>query len=231
LDAETLALTFVTYLWGDKYPEDYARKLAAAVKRHAPGARFMVFTDRERNLDCQQAPIPREDFGLLKIPGCFARLRLFDWEYQAWLGWSRADRIVNLDLDIVVTGDLSWLASFEDDFYILQDINTSNVCPFNGSMWAFRTGYRPDIWSDFSLDAYTRLGVPMHAIPDDQGWFSYKVPDAGKFGPHCGVYGFKKRGWPSGDALPANACIVAFPGWRDPSKFEHLSWVRDNWRV
>ena len=31
-------------------------------------------------------------------------------------------------------------------------------------------------------------------------------------------------------AVPEGARIVAFPGHRDPSKYQHLSWVRDNWR-
>jgi len=46
-----------------------------------------------------------------------------------------------------------------------------------------------------------------------------------------GVYAFKKRNWPKGDALPSNARVVAFPGFRDPSQFGHLDWVAQHWRA
>jgi len=50
-------------------------------------------------------------------------------------------------------------------------------------------------------------------------------------GPADGVYGFHKPGWPKGEALPKNARIVAFPGWRDPVGFRHLDWVKQHWRA
>ena len=151
---------------------------------------------------------------------------MFDPKWQATLGIKKGERIVNLDLDLVVTGQLDQL--FErDKFTILQGVNTTNPCPMNGSVWMLRAGERPDIWSDFSVTK--SAAVPFHSFPDDQGWFWHKIPDAGAWGPADGVYGFKKVGWPKGDGLPANARIVAFPGWRDPTKFENLDWVKKHW--
>jgi len=86
------------------------------------------------------------------------------------------------------------------------------------------------VWRDFSLKNAEL--APKHEFPDDQGWLWYKIPDAAgwKVGPASGVYGFQKPKWPKGDALPKDARIVAFFGWRDPSKFTHLDWVKANWR-
>ncbi|TIV05127.1 MAG: hypothetical protein E5W02_28530, partial [Mesorhizobium sp.] len=90
-----------------------------------------------------------------------------------------------------------------------------------------KAGYRPDVWHEFSLELAAK--VPFHEFPDDQAWLADMLPDAGSFGPEDGVYAFQKRGWPKGEALPKNAKIVAFPGWRDPSQYVRLDWVQEHW--
>lgn len=224
-------LTIAAWLWGDSYGEHYVRKLASAVKRNLKQPhRFICITDRHRHLPGIEQVQFQDKQGLTKIPGCFSRLQLFNPAFQELCCIKPGDRVANLDLDMVVTGPLDLLFLRDDDFTILQGINTTNPCPYNGSIWMLRAGARPDVWSDFSLENYHDIGVRYHAFPDDQGWFDYMMPGAGAWGPETGVYGFKKQGWPSGDDLPPNACIVAFPGWRDPAKFSHLKWVAENWR-
>lgn len=225
-----MALIACTWVWGDKYGEHYVKKLAAGVHRNlTEGHHFLCFTDTKRHLPgMAQIDIPEEDRHLLGIPGCFARLRIFDPVFQEKCGIKPGDRIVNIDLDSVVVGPLDPLFAGDAGFSILQGINTNNLCPFNGSLWMLRAGYRPDVWSSFSLEAAAKM--PKHEFADDQGWFHHMMPDAAAYGPDCGVYGFKKLRWPSGDALPDNARLVAFPGWRDPSKFEHLNWIKEHWR-
>lgn len=214
-----MALVVVTWYWGTKYDFYYTKRLHGGVARNLKQPfRFIV-----------AKPQPQDDY-LKKIPGCFVRMQMFGAQWREKHGIKDGDRVVNLDLDLVVTGPLDPLFDREEPFCILQDINTTNPCPYNGSVWMFRAGYKPDVWDDFSVENYHKLGVPFHSIPDDQGWFHYKMPDAGSYGPHNGVYGFKKRGWPSGDDLPQGARIVAFPGWRDPWKYTRLNWVRNNWR-
>lgn len=227
-----MALIVTTWCWGEKYDDSYVQKLAASVHRNLTEAhRFICFTDRERNLGAgiEQWPIKVEDYRLTQVKGCFARLRLFDPNWQRQLGLVDGDRIVNLDIDLVVTGELDPLFNRADGFTILQGVNSQNLCPYNGSVWMLRAGYRPDVWRDFSLEAAVK--VPFHSFPDDQGWFWHKMPDAGAWTPADGVYGFQKPGWPNGEALPDSARMVAFFGWRDPSKFTHLDWVQTHWRT
>lgn len=210
------------WIWGTKYPDHYLAKLRAGIARNFKGEhRFRVWTP------------PAEDLHLTRLPGCFARLRAFDPTWQAEQGIVTGDLIVCLDLDLVVTGPLDGLFQPHTDcpfadFTILQGVNATNPCPYNGSVWAVRAGYRSDVWSDFSLDAAAK--VPFWAFPDDQAWFAAKIPGAATFGPAQGVYAFKKPGWPSGSDLPAGARIVAFPGHRDPSQFEWLPWVTAHWK-
>src|SRR5678815_3581959 len=90
-------------------------------------------------------------------------------------------------------------------------------------------GFRSDIWTDFSLEAASRIRYA--SFPDDQAWMEHKLaPAAGAYLPtRDGVYAFGKAGWPQGFALPSNAKIVAFPGSRDPRQFTHLLWVQEHW--
>lgn len=209
-------LILTTWLWGEKYGGAYVRRLHQALQRH--------MTDDWEWMLCRPPP---EDEHLTRIPGCFARLRMFDPEWQARNGIEAGDRLVCLDLDLIVTGSLGGLFDRPEPFVILQGVNASNPCPYNGSLWMMTAGHRPDVWRDFSLEAAAK--VPHDKFPDDQAWFAHKLRDAGAFGPEQGVYAFHKPGWPKGEALPKNARIVAFPGWRDPEGFKHIPWVKQHW--
>lgn len=209
-------LFVTTWVWGSKYPRVYVERLAAGVARHLK---------QEHNfIVCRPG---EEDAALTEVKGCFARLRTFDPDWQYARGFKPGDRIVCLDLDMVVTGPLDALFDRPEPFVILQGVNSSNPNPFNGSVWMVRAGYRPDVWTDFSLEAASK--VPFDAFPDDQAWFHHKMPDAAAYGPATGVLAFQKPGWPKGTQLPPTASLVAFPGYRDPAQFTHLDWVRAHW--
>lgn len=212
-----MALLITTWSWGAKYADHYRERLAAAV------ARNLTWKHEFRVL----SPEP-EDEQLTNIPGCFARLRAFDVAWQQRQGLKPGDRIVCLDLDLIVTGRLDDMLARPEPFAILSGVNASNPCWANGSVWWTTAGYRPDVWTDFSLDAASAL-PGIYEFADDQLWLAHKLPDAGRITGADGVFAFQKRGWPKGDALPKGARIVAFPGWRDPSKFTHLDWVKEHW--
>lgn len=216
----------MTWKWGTKYSDEYVRKLAAGVKRHLQTAhRFLCVTDDP--IDGIETTIIK-DPGLTLRPGCFARLRTFDEVWQRDIG--ATERIVCLDLDVVITGTLDPLFDRPESFVILQGANEKNPNPFNGSCWMLRAGAHPEIWDDFTLEAAGK--TKFYAFPDDQGWFWDRMPNAAGWpcGPDSGVWSFGKRGWPRNNQLPAGARMVAFPGYRDPSMFENLDWVKEHWR-
>lgn len=225
-------LTVLTYLWGEsKYSALDVERLARGLWRHLKqGYRMVVVTDRPERIDSElfmTIPIPKEDRYLLEHKGCFVRLRMFDPVWQKENNFF--DRIVCMDLDSVVTGQLDPLFMRPDTFSILLGANASNPCPFNGSLMMLRAGAHPEVWSEFSLDA--SRAVPFYEFPDDQAWLAHKLPKANgwKAGSQSGVYAFHKPGWPKGDDLPKDARLVVFPGWRSPEKFKHLKWVKENW--
>lgn len=212
-------LFVATWKWGDKYCHGYVDRLVAGVRRHLKQEHRFIVCRPEAG-----------DEHLTQVPGCFARLRMFDSEWQRRQGIEPGDRIVCLDLDLVVTGGLDPLFDRREPFVILQGANGVNPCPYNGSVWMLRAGYRPDVWSSFSIEAAAK--TPSWEFPDDQGWFWHKMPGAAgwKSGGKSGVYAFQCRGWPGGELLPTLARIVAFPGRRDPSEYLHLKWVREHWQ-
>lgn len=209
-------LIVATFVWGSKYGPEYEARLLRSVTRN-------LSLDHDLHI-----VRPDEHDHLTKVPGCFARLRLFDPAWCKRQGLEVGDRVLVLDLDLIVTGDLAPLFADDAPFRILTGVNASNPCPYNGSVWRLDVGHRPDVWSDFSLEAAAK--VPHDKFPDDQAWFAAKMPGAAAYGPADGVYAFHKPGWPRGEALPKGARIVAFPGWRDPAGFTHLEWVKQHWR-
>lgn len=212
----------LTYRWGTKFSLSDVAKLEAGVKRHLK---------QEYSFTCYD-PSLGPDRDLTKIKGCFSRLRMFDPGWQMYvLRASRGERIVCLDLDLIVTGPLDDALDRPEPFVILGGANASNPCPFNGSVMMVRAGSHPELWNDFSIEAAQKIS--FYEFPDDQGWIWHKLPQAAiwKCGPESGFYAFQKPGWPKKTTdLPRDAKLVAFPGWREPSKFTHLEWVQRHWR-
>jgi hypothetical protein len=232
-------LLVVTYLWGSKYSPDDVVKLINGLDRGLEQDRgIVVLSDRPWQYvgpvpNVWVIPIPPEDRGLTKIRGCFARMRLFDPSFQDNLEIlfdQKVDRIACVDLDVVVTGKLDPLFNRPEPFLILGGANSSNPCPYNGSIWMLRPGAFPQVWKHFSVEDVEK--IPFFDFPDDQGWMHYKIPMAATWeaGTRSGIYAFQKPGWPDGNCLPGDARLVVFPGWRSPQQFRHLGWVRDNWR-
>ncbi len=216
-------LYIATWFWGTKYDQSYVAKLRAGVERHLKRYHFWMVIEPEP-----------EYFHLTTVPGCLIRLRMFDPEWQARVGIGPNDQLVCMDLDTIVTGSLDRLFNRPEPFVILQGANSQNPCPYNGSLMMLRGGAHPEVWHDFTPEALA--DVPVHEFVDDQGWLAHKVPGAAgwRAGAESGVFAFQKPGWPKmadKEALPGGASLVVFPGWRDPSKFTHLPWVKKHWTV
>jgi hypothetical protein len=209
-------LTIATWIWGTKYGGHYLARLRYAVQcklkqRH----RFVIFE-----------PYPGDE---KLFPGCFVRLRMFSQHFQKLYCIDPGSRVVCLDLDLIVTGELDPLFDRTESLVILKGANAANPCPFNASVLMFRAGEHRYLWDDFSLEAAAK--IPQYEFPDDQGWIHFNDPSAAVWqcGSPSGIYAFRKPGWPKDDKLPADARIVAFPGKRDPAQFTHLPWVRQYW--
>lgn len=209
-------LTVGTWIWGDKFNKEHIDKLREGVRRHLKQPyQWRVFHPEAR------------DMPLTKVPGCFCRLRMFDPEWQKKNGIN--DRIVNFDLDTIITGPLDPLFDRTEQFVIMQGANVANPCPMNGALMMIKAGAHPEVWNDFSLEAAQH--IPFYSFPDDQGWIWHKLPGAAawRVGHETGIYVYQKRGWPLGSKqLPAGARLVTFIN-NDPAKMQQLEWVQKHW--
>lgn len=162
-----------------------------------------------------------------KNPSCYRRLRIFARDVGSWLG----QRIVWLDLDTVITGDLTPLWHRPEDFVIWGDTNRAN--PYNGSMCLFTAGARPELWEDFDPVRSPRLGASMGYFGSDQAWIAAKLgPKEARWTMVDGVYSFRNEIAPRRGQLPKNARVVFFHGRHDPDSKEaqKLEWVREHYR-
>jgi hypothetical protein len=222
-------LNIITWLWGTKYSSLYVERLYAGLRRNLKQSfRFLLITNSKSLGNVEWiGRHPIKDTYLTEIDGCFARLRMFDREWQQSCELEEA--IVCLDLDIVITGPLDALFDRKEPIVLFSGANSSNPCPYNNSVFMFQAGAHPELWSDFSLEAVR--DIRRDRFPDDQGWFWHKLsnPATWRVGPSSGIYAFRKPGWSTDDQLPGDAKIVAFPGHRDPMQFTHLPWITKHW--
>ena len=214
----TPPLKIATWVWGTKYNADYVRRWRDGINRNLRQPHdLLIFS-------------PDDDTRYLtEIKGCFCRLKMFSPEWQEKIGLETGERLVCTDLDVVFTGPLDPLFDRPEEFVILGGANALNPCDFNGSLMMLRGGSNHQIWSEFSVEKAKKQ--PFFEFADDQQWLFNNLPSAAtwRVGKSSGIYSFQKRGWPGNDILPEGARCVVFPGWRDPSRFLKLEWIRENW--
>lgn len=209
--------------------------LRAMVARHyRKPHRLTCITDDPAGIDADvrivplwsdYADVPSPHGG--KNPACYRRLKVFSAEAAEIIG----PRFVTIDLDVVITGDLSALWDRPEDFVMWGDTNPLPGSHYNGSMLLMTAGARRQVWDRF--DPHTS---PAHALKarcwgSDQGWVSYCLgPGEARWNKADGVYSYRNHLQSTG-ALPPNARVVVFHGAVDPwdARAQALPWVRQHW--
>ncbi len=103
-------------------------------------------------------------------PQCYKRLKLFSPEAKEIFG----ERLVCLDLDTVIIGDITDIISTPGDFV---GYNKRHV-PYQGAFFIHQTGTRQYIWTDF--DPITSPKLAKKYEGSDQAWLSFKLPKGEK---------------------------------------------------
>ena len=202
-----------------QYSADHVNRLQSEVRKHysAPH-RFMCVTDNPMGLHPSIEVVPlwddlKELSSLNGKPGlsCYRRLRQFASDAGSIFG----DRVVSVDLDVAIVGDMSPLWDIDDDFAMCAGFTEKST--YNGTMWLLRTGTRPQVWGDFSPENSPRAAMEAGFVGSDQAWISLSLgPNERKWGRSDGVYSYRidlKRG---AVALPSNARLVSFHGNEKP---------------
>jgi hypothetical protein len=203
------------------------------VARHyAAPHRFICVTTTPAGIDPSVEIIPdRADFADVpsphgaRMPSCYRRLRLFEPDAAETFG----ERIVSLDLDCVITGDLRPVWDRPEDFIIWRDpIQRDGYC---GSMFALRAGARPQVWRQFDPTLSPRESLGAGHRGSDQGWIRYCLGShEATWDRADGVYSYRRDLASGAKPLPADARIIMFHGRRKPwDEAGRIDWIRQHW--
>lgn len=234
---------FVTFKWKphsayrSKFEPATVNTLNSMIKRHGgPKARLTCITDDGDGIDGDVRVIPLwDDLSHLpsphgvRYPSCYRRLKLFSAEARDILG---CDKFAVMDLDVVITRDITPLFNCQEDFRIWGD--TAPGTPYNGSLWMLRAGMRRAVWENFDPIKSPMRTRQLRYIGSDQAWIGACLgPHEAKWSVRDGIYSFRNHIQRSPEQrLPHGARIVIFHGAVDPwsPEAQRLDWVREHYR-
>lgn len=192
--------------------------------------RFICVTNDPAGLDGDvEVVADREDFAATpsphggRNPSCYRRLRMFSPDAAVTFG----ARMVSIDLDCVITGDLRPLWDRPEDFVAWRD--PLHRRQYNGSMMLLRAGSRPQVWSEFDPKKSPHQSVIAGFKGSDQGWISQCLPPGPAWSKDDGVYSFKIDGLDR-RSLPADARVTIWHGHTKPWDDARMEWVQRNYR-
>lgn len=212
--------------------------LRSMVARHYQRPhRFFCVTDDPLGIDKRTKVIPLwSDHALVPSPhgrgnpSCYRRLKLFSpWAQEVF-----GEQIVSLDLDCVITSDITSLFETSAEFKIWGD--TARGTPYNGSLFYLRTGTRTKVWETFDPVRSPALGRKLGYIGSDQAWLGACLgPNEAKWTAADGVFSFRNQIQPPRGTglLPKAAKIVMFHGAFDPWMLNvqaRYPWVKEHYK-
>ncbi len=214
-------LTVVCVKWGTKYGAEYVNKLYRGVTRHLSIPHtFVCYTDDRTGLD-----------------GNIVVRELMDTQWSGW--WNKAflfadsvstglkgSRVLYIDLDTIIVGDITPLASFSGDFIIWGTAGLANEDRedgYNSSIMCWREGFGRVIYTGLCL-LEQEVKQNIHRFDH---WLEMIIPNAPclqqVFPDLCIEYIASAQ-----SELPKNAKIVSFP--LDPKPHNASApWIKEAW--
>lgn len=243
-------ITFLTWKWkapsgARSFQSKHVNVVYAMVARwYQRPFRLVCFTDDRKGIDShiEAYPLPSETIPLLdaalknpmgeRFPSCYCRLWTFSNAARA-LG----PRVFQLDIDVMITGDLCPLVDRDEDFVGWTD-KRFGWEKIAGGAFLLRTGSLPEVWDDFDPKLSPQTHKNLGYQGSDQGWMSYKLSNGNAKSKSIGAWngeGLVKINWTPRDAYnpPAGARMVFTSGARPPwdkSLRREYPWVREIWR-
>lgn len=250
-------LDIVTFMWKpaegyrSKYRPGHVNTLRSMIARNYPHPhRVNVVTDTpSRLIDPRVRVVPLWDtFKELKSPhggnnpACYRRLLLWGAEAAETFG----PRILSIDLDMVLTGDVSSLWNRPEPCVMWAD-NLNPTTPYNGAMQLITPGAFPDVLDKFDPTTSPARARSKGYFGSDQAWLCYalgpgqarwrKEDGAVSWRVHCRQtrYGLAHLPFdPQRDCapdLPSGAKVVNFHGVDDPwTVAPVVPWVAEHYR-
>lgn len=228
-------LTVTCWKWGALFGPEYVNRLRAALELHLRiPHQLTCITDDPAGIDrrVRIVPLPAT---FAHTPRCRRRMQLFSREFAEDLG----DRILSIDLDVVIVGDLTPLLDRPEPI-VCWRVGYAGV--FSGSFVLMDAGHLNGLWHAFARDpeGYPRK-VSGERVPSDQAMLNAYL--RGRTVPHWterdGFVTYFGNGYerlercgvgPGHPELPRGARIVVL-GSADKHVMDRgaYDWARDHW--
>ncbi len=240
--------TIICMKWGTRYGPEFVNRLYAASRRNITGDfRFICFTDDGTGLveAVEVHPLPP-----ITLPEEFAWTpwrKLSIWQYP--LAGMKGD-VIFLDLDLVITGSLDEMFSYQPGEYcVIENWTQKGMGVGNTSAFKFPVEKYKSIYDQFEQDPEKVLAENRI----EQQYISRYI-ESQKFWPSAWCLSFKHNlvppfplNWMKAPSLPPEARLVAFTGKPDPDEalagawpapwykkwYKHVQptkWVGEHWR-
>lgn len=193
-------LNVVCYKWGDRYEPLYWDRLFKAVKKNLSlPHEFIVICDNAEGLE-----------------GDYTKIKM-DMEKDFFDFWTKmtifrpkpfgiTGRILLLDVDTVITGNLDELGNLHDDFYTYPNWQENSIA---FAVTLMDAGARPQLWEEFIKDPD---GAKKKFRTDE--YFITSICPEEKYFPAPWVRSYKRHC--AGVGVPEGCKFVCFHGRPDP---------------
>jgi hypothetical protein len=235
-------ITFCCWKWGQAgcrtiYNASHVNIWANMMKRHYKGEhRLVCITDNPRSIEIETFPLWNDHSKLRNpngahLPSCYRRLKIFSTPQQAAMGIAAGERVVSMDLDIVILRDITPMfdTHSEHTFFGWKRVSSNPKKPagYNGSVFMFTAGKFDFLWDTFDAVESPMRTRKARQFGSDQGWISFNLDGNGPgWTQFSGMYSYSSDIYKHG--LPPNARIVSFNGkskpWMGAVK-QHDPWI------
>ncbi len=225
LDNKIDHLHIICYRWGTKYGAEYVNILRAMIARNLSVPHtFHCITDDPAGLHEAIVAHPLPDTG---VTGIWRKLMTFSHDFLGLEG----EWVVSFDLDLVIVGNLDFLAEQPDKTFVIgrnwsRNLKSGKGARASGSVYRLKVGSHAFVWENLIADfdgAVDRYHGKNRDI-GEQNWLNAHIdefnyfPD-GKivsFKRHCQAKGHRLLGfntaWFGTAQPPEPAAIVSFHG-------------------
>lgn len=239
-------LPIVLWKWGSKFSVDHVHRARNMLARHLHMPHEVVcVTDDPSGIDNDIRTIPLWS-DLRHYGRCLVRLKAFHPSMAEVIG----PRFAWMDLDMVITDDVTPIFSRTEDF-VISGVELRPQ-PYNGSLVLMTAGCRERVFRTFNYDHLVRERRRLNYGGSDQAWIAIALgPHEATWTTADGVYTYRdyvdgatlsrrhsgryvdEPCVPTRGALPSGCRIIVMNGRYDPS---HQScrlrspWIREYWR-
>ena len=249
--------TFICWKWQSAayrvtFTAEHVNALVDMLAQHCSAPHdVLCITDDPAGVKCRTYPMwddlanlanPCQTPGSKSLPSCYRRLKIFDPAVTKAMGFEPGAPLVSIDLDCVIMADI---------VPILRKHEQSDFCGwralagfawkqpwyFHGSIWRFKAGKLPFLWSEFSPAATPRITQQLGFYGSDQAWITMRI---GKNFPgwqrEDGIAAFNMSAFGVrshlGTAPPSGTRIVFFNGFHKPwdeTVRARWPWIKQYW--